>query len=510
MDPLPPLAEDVSKEDIISSLCQQMLPNGGDENIGSSGRMIGEHVDFHRFNENNMNALFYSLLLGLIELAILEPGKESVQSLRMDLMKYLREHSDEEYDGKSLKSHAISRLSDPHPNTDLVDTDSDSDSDANMDTNEEENADGDANINANEGESRRSKRLNQDSEAETNKRQRIMSYYSLSDYTKFMENVTGEKLFHGSELEIYLLSKVKNVSIELYEKDGEDLVLVKSFYAVPPQSRTIHLLRCSVPITGTSLLEHKYVYTLFTPKTRMVKDHLQSFNVNDLRMLYGMVSKSLVDRNGWVVDFNPLLTSLLGCNSNLLHLGSTEQSKAALFYIGPYINKDGVKITDALPLLLKAHEHALNFPSVADDSGTDKRTTQHTLTRALNRMNNMVEVTDTQAAAGLLGMGASLCSERFVVCDTDAYNKFVTGEIERTKNKLSCCGFDTSSDDETECSKVYYDEGDILEDDGDCNSNEENEVESSFCPNYNCNEEDEQAAAGDNHVYTETGSLVSW
>ena len=66
---------------------------------------------------------------------------------------------------------------------------------------------------------------------------------------------------------------------------------------------------------------------------------LEGFGVLDLKKLYGLVSKSLVGRNGKVVDFNSVLTSVLGCNSNLLLLGSQAQSKAALFYIGSYITR---------------------------------------------------------------------------------------------------------------------------------------------------------------------------
>jgi hypothetical protein len=111
----------------------------------------------------------------------------------------------------------------------------------------------------------------------------------------------------------------------------------------------------------------------------------------------------LIDRNGLVVDYNPLLTTLFGCNTNaLLFLGAKEQSRGALFYIGPYINKNGVGLIDALPLLLKAQEDVLLHPSVAEDSGTQKRNVQHTLTRTLNKLNSQMEVSDTQAAGALL------------------------------------------------------------------------------------------------------------
>ena len=56
--------------------------------------------------------------------------------------------------------------------------------------------------------------------------------------------------------------------------------------------------------------------------------------VDDLQMLYDSVSRKLENRNGYVAEYNILLAALMGCNTNSLFLGSREQSKSALFYIG--------------------------------------------------------------------------------------------------------------------------------------------------------------------------------
>jgi len=129
-----------------------------------------------------------------------------------------------------------------------------------------------------------------------------------------------------------------------------------------------------------------------------------------------------------VVEYNPLLTSLLGCNTNLGFLGSKEQSKQALFYIGPYINKNGVKVIDALPLLAHAQHHALQHPSVADDSETTKRQVQYIVTRVLNKLNSLMEISDTQAALALLGMGPTVCSDIFSYYDLRSTKNFVLDE----------------------------------------------------------------------------------
>ena len=70
-----------------------------------------------------------------------------------------------------------------------------------------------------------------------------------------------------------------------------------------------------------------------------MKSELNGMKLKDLRSLYSNVSLALPDRNGYVVDHNKLLAALMGSNTNSLFLGSREQSKGALFYIGPYINK---------------------------------------------------------------------------------------------------------------------------------------------------------------------------
>ena len=92
----------------------------------------------------------------------------------------------------------------------------------------------------------------------------------------------------------------------------------------------------------------------------------------DLKALYDSVSKKLVDRNGYVVDYNHLLTAVLGCTTNILLLGGTEQSKGASFYLGPYVQKNKTDLTESLDIVLEATEYARKYPSVAEDKDTNK------------------------------------------------------------------------------------------------------------------------------------------
>jgi len=459
---LDPLSEGMTKEDIISRLCEEMLSDenkGNRESIRSSvfmdasSRLAMEQIDLHCFDKNDENNLFFTLLLGLIESSRLKAGEKSVQCMRRELMhhlsKKLHNYKFDESDTSTVAQYIESRMDVEHVTEDTIE-----------------------------------------------------------QYIQLMENVTGDDCFEGGELEIRLFSEMGKVNVAIYEEvvpnegeDGEEVDGVSSsnsnkqvsykrveFFGTDENDRTtIHLRRernngGSNPraCQGTEVRPPKYHYTLITSKLKGVMDSLQAFNLHDLKVLYGLVSKYLPERNGKVVEFNPVLASLLGCNSNLLYLGSMEQSKAALFYIGPYINKDGVKITDALPILMKAQEDTIKYPSIADDRNTAKRHAQHTLTRALNKLNGLMEISDTQIGASLLQMNASLCSDSFVVCDTTAYEKFIDAELRRTKESNVIHGVDTSGGLEeemeniigfeninTELQNMFYHEGGDGEDTGD-------------------------------------------
>lgn len=157
-------------------------------------------------------------------------------------------------------------------------------------------------------------------------------------------------------------------------------------------------------------------------------EDLRGMKDDDLAELYNSVSYTLKDRNGYVADYNVLLSALMGCNTNSMFLGSREQSKGALFYIGPYICKNLVEVVDAFDLLLEAQDYAKKYPSTADDANTKKRFVQYVMTRVLNKLNSLMEVSDTQAAAALLGMNAGICSDIFSAYDPSSYEEFVVTE----------------------------------------------------------------------------------
>ena len=89
-----------------------------------------------------------------------------------------------------------------------------------------------------------------------------------------------------------------------------------------------------VPMVPTELLD---AGTFFHMDRRLIDNliiEIRQASVEQLRDLYASVSSKLVGRNGYVAEFNEVVSAALGVNTNCLFLGSREQSKSAVFYLG--------------------------------------------------------------------------------------------------------------------------------------------------------------------------------
>lgn len=115
------------------------------------------------------------------------------------------------------------------------------------------------------------------------------------------------------------------------------------------------------------------------------------------------MNAALKNRNGLIVEFNQLISAHLGCNTNVTQLGSEEQSKSCLCYLLKYVTKSNTGIIHSASLILSARQHIETFPSVADDTGTEKRTAMHLLNRITNKISSAVEISSHMAALALLG-----------------------------------------------------------------------------------------------------------
>jgi len=235
-----------------------------------------------------------------------------------------------------------------------------------------------------------------------------------------------------------------------------------------------------LPLVPTELLDTGNFFHMDRRLIDLLIAEIRPASLEQLRDLYDSVSSKLVGRNGYVAEFNEVVSAALGVNTNCLFLGSREQSKSAVFYLGPYICKDLVKITDAFDLMLEAIDHANKYDSQAANPKDDERFTQRILTRVLNKLNSMVEISDTQVAATLLGLQSGLCSDIFSGLDATRYMKFIANQ--KTGGLLEV---DDDTDDERSEDNPEEDDGSMAnfiagEDEGDDDDQEQLSDEAAF------------------------------
>jgi len=120
-------------------------------------------------------------------------------------------------------------------------------------------------------------------------------------------------------------------------------------------------------------------------------------------------------RNGMVVEFNPVITALMGCNTNVSILGSDSQAKAILCYLLKYITKPPTELSHSLTVILNARQYIEKHPSTAEDSETEKRKVMYFFTRVFNQLFGTVEVSEPIVALALLGMLAEICTHSFQI-----------------------------------------------------------------------------------------------
>ena len=146
---------------------------------------------------------------------------------------------------------------------------------------------------------------------------------------------------------------------------------------------------------------------------------------------YKEVRQRIPDANGMVTENSPMLSKLAGCHNAAMILGSMEQGKSALFYIASYIAKSKVAFEQCFVVLEKALEHVKKHPSKAADSGTPERETKHVLERTLNQLNLMMEISDYQAAAALVGLPTEITTDIFRYFSPRASIAMVDFELNR-------------------------------------------------------------------------------
>ena len=143
--------------------------------------------------------------------------------------------------------------------------------------------------------------------------------------------------------------------------------------------------------------------------------------------LWSAVLELLPDANRLVPSFNPTLSWCTGSHNNASLLGALDQAKSALFYLVPYQGKSKYPLSQSLTILNATLNHLDSHKSQhPTESGQIQRTMKHFLTRALNRMNLHIEISDYEIAATLLDLPAVISSDRFAIGNPGALSSFAT------------------------------------------------------------------------------------
>ena len=91
----------------------------------------------------------------------------------------------------------------------------------------------------------------------------------------------------------------------------------------------------------------------------------------------------MVCRNAMVTEWIKVITGELGCNTAPIPMGGGVTARISGYYMCKYNVKEKLEPHKALAVLVEARKHADAYPSGADDTGTDHRTSMHTLQRAV-------------------------------------------------------------------------------------------------------------------------------
>jgi hypothetical protein len=131
-----------------------------------------------------------------------------------------------------------------------------------------------------------------------------------------------------------------------------------------------------------------------------VVEKLRRLSENEKRQFAEEISK----RNCYLVETSPTAALLLCCNTNAQVLGATEQAKGVVQYLVNYITKHSAPLAVVASLVAAARRHTIRFPSTAEDGATELRQTKYLVTRVINNITGMSEVSTCQAAGSLMGL----------------------------------------------------------------------------------------------------------
>ena len=192
------------------------------------------------------------------------------------------------------------------------------------------------------------------------------------------------------ELKRPLLEPLPSVPEQLYQVFKKHLLMQSSAKNDPPDEEDEKMLHQAKGFCIAQIASCLPIAQDSSDDTRTsITTWLQSFHAVSVVKLYDDLNDQLRARNGFVVETNPTLSIATGASTNTLFFGGSHQSRCALFYAAPYMCKNKVALDACLTALEAAQKHVLKFPSIASDSGTNKRYVQHMFTRVLNSLSRM-------------------------------------------------------------------------------------------------------------------------
>jgi hypothetical protein len=184
------------------------------------------------------------------------------------------------------------------------------------------------------------------------------------------------------------------VGSDIEEKTYEDKT-TKDFYENP-----FNIIDNRILIWESKRPKQSFEKCINTQELINFKNILTTLEVDTQKVLID----GFENRNGAVVEYTPLASATLGCNTSSIPLGSLEQSKASLFYVTDYVVKNDSEIATSLAVI----KHAINkqklYPSIAEDSGTEIRNGKYFMSIVLNKLSGLKEISDGLNAALLINL----------------------------------------------------------------------------------------------------------
>lgn len=168
---------------------------------------------------------------------------------------------------------------------------------------------------------------------------------------------------------------------------------------------------------------------LSAPPTRSAPYRVDPLPPEDPRILVVDIVRS-TEADQYVIEFNDAFLASLKCNVNNAYCGSSVSSKAVLFYLLKYLSKNPTELSSSLSLIYAARKQMLQYPSVAEDSGSTPRNAKHLLAKLTNQLTGMQEYSAPVAALALLGAKSFTCSDPFWYCFIWPAVKFMVSKVD--------------------------------------------------------------------------------